>query len=643
MSVPADKYRPLDQTVHSQANPLWVVVSLWLALGCLALVNARDLFALVALDDRVVGRAAWLELLQWNLDLAERTSLPAWKERLDGLAAGLARTPLLKLPPEPASRPGAGPSARPAPDLATRVVVALARPREESPAPLEPPGHRETRGLPAPRRILLVGASSIQYYLGAELERRLADFEDVSVLRLGKLSTGLSRPDIFDWPQKLAELQAEFRPDLVIAMFGGNDCQPIRHAGRLHEYGTPGWQAEYRKRLRAFVDQMQAGGARAVLLGQTMVAKPAFAARLRRQNDLLRDEAEAAGALFVPTWDLGTDERGRYRATIRHRGRTGLLRLPDGIHLSLLGADFAAERLVARLQRAFDFTPPGEDRALVRRHDLESTHRQERTSYLAFVPPAARQPGAERLPLVLLLHGADGDWTDWSEQAHADLERLSAELGLVVVTPDGRPRGWYLDSPRVPDHRLESYLLEELLPDVERRLPVDGRRGIAGLSMGGAGALVLGLNHPGVFACASSMSGAVDLTEVRQPEELARLLGPYPEAARAWHERSPLQLARAAPERFRDRPWLLTVGRQDRWHAANRALSLELALHGVAHDYGESDGGHDWDTWRAALATHLRWHQRQLVRLQSREVASSQGEDDPPLVPIQPTRQPKPG
>ncbi len=80
--------------------------------------------------------------------------------------------------------------------------------------------------------MLLVGASSVQYYLGAELERRLEAHRDVTVLRLGKLGTGLARPDVFDWPAKLAELLDAFQPDLVIAMLGGNDAQAAERERR---------------------------------------------------------------------------------------------------------------------------------------------------------------------------------------------------------------------------------------------------------------------------------------------------------------------------------------------------------------------------------------------------------------------------
>ncbi|CAN0554515.1 unnamed protein product, partial [Laminaria digitata] len=79
----------------------------------------------------------------------------------------------------------------------------------------------------SPRRILVIGASSIQFAVGVELERRLPTYEGIKVKRFGRLATGLSRPDFFNWPDKFDTLASSFKPDLVIANYGGNGAQAI--------------------------------------------------------------------------------------------------------------------------------------------------------------------------------------------------------------------------------------------------------------------------------------------------------------------------------------------------------------------------------------------------------------------------------
>ena len=106
-------------------------------------------------------------------------------------------------------------------------------------------------------------------------------------------------------------------------------------------------------------------------------------------------------------------------------------------------------------------------------------------------------------------------------------QRVAAALGLALITPDTSPRGaglegesahwdfgvgagFYLDATQAPwsgHWRMESYLLQELLPLVARELPVDAARvGITGHSMGGHGALTLALRHPGVFTTVSAFA-----------------------------------------------------------------------------------------------------------------------------------------
>jgi len=75
-----------------------------------------------------------------------------------------------------------------------------------------------------------------------------------------------------------------------------------------------------------------------------------------------------------------------------------------------------ARHLCWRLERTFELIPADESMAIAVRLDLDSVVRAKRTSYLAYVPQAARR-GDERLPVLYLLHGADGSWTDFSERA----------------------------------------------------------------------------------------------------------------------------------------------------------------------------------------------------------------------------------
>lgn len=142
--------------------------------------------------------------------------------------------------------------------------------------------------------------------------------------------------------------------------------------------------------------------------------------------------------------------------------------------------------------------------------------------FSVFLPPQA-QHGS--VPALLFLAGLT--CTEETFMIKAGAQRLAAELGLALIAPDTSPRGanlpgegdswdfgvgagFYLDATAEPwarHWRMESYLMNELLPQVATHLPIDaGRIGISGHSMGGHGALTLALRHPGRFQSLSAFA-----------------------------------------------------------------------------------------------------------------------------------------
>ncbi|SEF25226.1 S-formylglutathione hydrolase [Variovorax sp. NFACC28] len=139
-----------------------------------------------------------------------------------------------------------------------------------------------------------------------------------------------------------------------------------------------------------------------------------------------------------------------------------------------------------------------------------------------FLPP---QAALARVPALVYLAGLTCNEETFAVKAGA--QQLAAELGMALIAPDTSPRGadvpgeaeswdfgvgagFYLDATRAPwaaHWRMESYLLNELLPMLGDRLPIDTRRvGLTGHSMGGHGALTLALRHPGRFRSVSALA-----------------------------------------------------------------------------------------------------------------------------------------
>lgn len=145
--------------------------------------------------------------------------------------------------------------------------------------------------------------------------------------------------------------------------------------------------------------------------------------------------------------------------------------------------------------------------------------------FAVYLPPQALLPGAAPVPAVVYLAGLTCNDETFATKAGA--QRMAAELGLALIAPDTSPRGanapgeadswdfgvgagFYLDATQAPwatHWRMESYVLDELLPLLGQHLPIDTQRlGLMGHSMGGHGALTLALRHPGRFQSLSAFA-----------------------------------------------------------------------------------------------------------------------------------------
>ncbi|HVF22512.1 MAG TPA: alpha/beta hydrolase-fold protein, partial [Pyrinomonadaceae bacterium] len=132
--------------------------------------------------------------------------------------------------------------------------------------------------------------------------------------------------------------------------------------------------------------------------------------------------------------------------------------------------------------------------------------------YNVILPPDYDTGRPTRYPVLYLLHGLTGHYSDWL--AKTNVAHYAAQYRIIIVMPEGND-GWYIDSATSATDKYESYILQELLPDVQQRYrTIEARyaRAIAGLSMGGYGAIKFGLKSPQTFVFAASTSGAFGVT-----------------------------------------------------------------------------------------------------------------------------------
>ena len=236
--------------------------------------------------------------------------------------------------------------------------------------------------------------------------------------------------------------------------------------------------------------------------------------------------------------------------------------------------------------------------------------------YNVILPAGYDKSKTTRYPVLYLLHGLTGHYDNWVSRTQ--LTEHAAQFQMIIVTPEGN-NGWYTDSATVPTDRYESYIIQELIPDVQQRYrTIEARTGraVAGLSMGGYGALKFGVKHPELLAFAASMSGALNAATWTEGElsggfasvwrTLVPVFGAMDSPVRAAND--VFKLYRELPaERITALPYLyLDCGTEDGLLQSNRNLADILQGRKIPHEYRELPGAHNWPYWNRQVMEVLR-------------------------------------
>lgn len=213
-------------------------------------------------------------------------------------------------------------------------------------------------------------------------------------------------------------------------------------------------------------------------------------------------------------------------------------------------------------------------------------------------------------PTLYLLHGLSDDHSIWHRRS--SVERYVEPCDLVVVMPNGG-RGFYTNAEVGP--RWGDAIGHELIANVERWFSVAqtaDSRFIAGLSMGGYGALRLALSIPGTYGHAASMSGAVmigsqpvvnPLRSSDYQDEISRIFGRNPVGSN--HDLVTLA-ERCKTSNNLPRLWM-DCGTSDFLFDDNQTFHAQLNALNIPIEYTVSDGSHDWQYWNRVLPDVLRW------------------------------------
>ncbi len=218
-------------------------------------------------------------------------------------------------------------------------------------------GQPEAEAEPAvpdePYKVLMLGDSLVATGIGALLEKQLDAHPHVVCYRKGKSSTGLARPDFFDWIDQ-AKRQVEWRqPDLVIVILGGNDGQdltrPPNGRGRRVPWKHEDWPAAYRERMDSFLAEVTGPERKVLWIGLPVMGLSSLEKKLTLIREVQKQAVEALGdsGVYLDSLPFVTNEEGKMltQAKVGPRQKLQNLRSEDKIHFTMAGSQYFADHV----------------------------------------------------------------------------------------------------------------------------------------------------------------------------------------------------------------------------------------------------------------------------------------------------------
>ena len=203
-----------------------------------------------------------------------------------------------------------------------------------------------------PLKVLVVG-DSVGLDLGQALVADLSNTGVVSPVLDGRVDTGLSRPDYFDWPAELRIDIINQHPSLVVVMIGANDPQSIVGGAAPVQYGASGWVADYGQRVGAFIDEANNDGAHVLWVGMPPMANPLLNAELQQINSIVQTQVvdRPGKATYLSSVPVLGGPKGQFTAYLTSPSGAAInVRTTDGIHLSPGGAEVLSQAVIASMR-----------------------------------------------------------------------------------------------------------------------------------------------------------------------------------------------------------------------------------------------------------------------------------------------------
>ena len=179
----------------------------------------------------------------------------------------------------------------------------------------------------------------------------------------GRIATGLTRPDVYNWFDEIRQRVKELKPKVVVLDFGGNDDKAymtgLPEGVTIDDFGGSLWRREYARRVGGVMDVINRAGAFVVWIGMPQTRSPDQTARFDVVNAVVEKQARKrpGRAAYIDTYRLFAGDDGGYTQYVRNlSGDLVQVRSADGVHFEREGGDIIAREVIKELNKQFDLT-----------------------------------------------------------------------------------------------------------------------------------------------------------------------------------------------------------------------------------------------------------------------------------------------
>ena len=234
-----------------------------------------------------------------------------------------------------------------------------------TPKPTAPTAPRKVAFTPTKRLRLWVAGDSLVIVPGFAVVRAAGAspvLESVGGVD-GRVATGLTRPDVFNWFEHVRAQMKVLKPRAVVLGFGGNDDKAymtgLPEGVTIGSYGGSAWRREYARRVGGLMDLINRAGGFVVWIGLPQTQSAEQTRRFDVINAVVQKEAlERPGrAAFIDTYTTFAGDDGGYTEYLADpNGSLRKVRAGDGVHFEREGGDIIAREVLKTLNRAYDLT-----------------------------------------------------------------------------------------------------------------------------------------------------------------------------------------------------------------------------------------------------------------------------------------------